>query len=300
MCSIVASDASRRTRALMFSSSCAPINIPPLGSKNIVHPGDLSEVLDDLNAGHWADSDSEDEGFEVMALDSRAAEQVRQVNNKSVGPGSVPLPYSPGESPPAYPLSSPVPSFSSSPCRPLPRRSDGAIKSYMSRTKADTRMCMDSFFRNRVLIAMIRGYIKVWYNHPAWRSMTIGECIAILLGFHPPAPGAVMPPMTWMMQLGGQMLNQLNSTMGLPKRVTTTIAVVIPKPNCLRFGIDLPTHVDHINTVLGHAWVAWNSQIGVSRDVWAVLSTAWTHCHDCDLVWTFEGDQAHRDARFLC
>jgi hypothetical protein len=65
-------------------------------------------------------------------------------------------------------------------------------------------------------------------------------------------------------------------------------------------GAALPSHADHLNTTLGRAWVTWNSRIGVTKDVWAVISTAWTHCHDCNLVRTFKGDRAHRDGNFLC
>ncbi|KAJ6493922.1 hypothetical protein C8R47DRAFT_1117806 [Mycena vitilis] len=65
-------------------------------------------------------------------------------------------------------------------------------------------------------------------------------------------------------------------------------------------GVPLPTHEDRLNTALGRAWIAWNSHGGVTKDVWAILSTAWTHCRDCDLVRTFDGDRAHRDENFLC
>jgi hypothetical protein len=39
-------------------------------------------------------------------------------------------------------------------------------------------------------------------------------------------------------------------------------------------GVALPSHSDHINSPLGCAWVAWNSRVGVTQDVWAVISTA--------------------------
>lgn len=65
-------------------------------------------------------------------------------------------------------------------------------------------------------------------------------------------------------------------------------------------GVPLPTHTDNINSILGRAWVTWNSRVGVTKDVWAILSTAWTHCKDCNLVRTFDGDRAHRDENLLC
>ncbi|KAJ7205350.1 hypothetical protein C8J57DRAFT_1258849 [Mycena rebaudengoi] len=65
-------------------------------------------------------------------------------------------------------------------------------------------------------------------------------------------------------------------------------------------GITLPTHTDDINTTLGRAWIAWNCRTGVTKDVWAVLSTAYTHCRHCDLVRTFDGDKSHRDENHIC
>ncbi|KAJ6629979.1 hypothetical protein B0H10DRAFT_2184040 [Mycena sp. CBHHK59/15] len=65
-------------------------------------------------------------------------------------------------------------------------------------------------------------------------------------------------------------------------------------------GTPLPNHSDHINSMVGRAWIAWNSRVGVPQDVWAILSSAWTHCPDCDLVRTFDADQAHKDNNNIC
>ncbi|KAJ6470803.1 hypothetical protein C8R47DRAFT_1148378 [Mycena vitilis] len=65
-------------------------------------------------------------------------------------------------------------------------------------------------------------------------------------------------------------------------------------------GISLPTHTVHTDCMIGRAWIAWNSRIGVLLDVWAILASAWVHCRDCDLVHSFEGDRAHRDINNLC
>ncbi|KAJ7128841.1 hypothetical protein C8R46DRAFT_1245109 [Mycena filopes] len=233
------------------------LNIPPLGSKNIVHPDD-SELLEDPNAGHWASSGDEDESFELMALDKKTAEAVRRVNEAS----------------------------------------DRA----------------NAFFRNHLLDRQASGLYKRYpQEHPAWRSSTFGECVPMLLSFHP-RPPAVMPPMTWMTQLGGQMLCQFNSTMGLPKRTLFRLLVQSLEcqgcgclysvegyhdhrrlnPQTREFvctntpnlspvqelqpelaglydmstrtypvGIALPSHSDHINSTLGRAWVAWNSRVGI-------------------------------------
>ncbi|KAJ7156804.1 hypothetical protein C8R46DRAFT_1196217 [Mycena filopes] len=308
------------------------LNIPPLGSKNIVHPDD-SELLEDPNAGHWASSGDEDESFEFMALDKKTAEAVRRVNEASDRAMSGPPPYSPGQSLPLYssslmplstppsssplaPSSSPLAPFSSPPVasssspqsRSRARPSNGTLRPYMSQAAADGRMCYGT-------------------------------------------PGLEVFDLWGMTQLGGQMLSQFNSTMGLPKRTLfrllvqslecqgcgclysvegyhdhrrlnsqTREFVCTNTPNLspvqelqpelaglydmstrtYPVGIALPSHSDHINSTLGRAWVAWNSRVGVSKDVWAVLSTAWVHCRDCDLVRTFDADRAHRDSNFLC
>ncbi|KAJ6617033.1 hypothetical protein B0H10DRAFT_1948714 [Mycena sp. CBHHK59/15] len=130
-----------------------------------------------------------------------------------------------------------------------------------------------------------------------------------------------------------QMLSQLNSTMGLPK--PTFICLLLQNlecPSCLccfsvegyhehrklelcsntpdfHFipelypeleGIALPNHTDKINTIVGRAWIAWNSCQGVPKDIWALISTAFTHCCHCDLIHTFVGDYVHRDENHIC
>ncbi|KAJ7141519.1 hypothetical protein C8R46DRAFT_1361128 [Mycena filopes] len=334
------------------------LNIPPLGSKNIVHPDD-SELLEDPNAGHWASSGDEDESFELMALDKKTAEAVRRVNEASDRASTertsalqsrsiVTLVFILADAfvHPAFLVTSCLFLIPSGPFLIASRRF-----LLFAPAAADGRMCYDAFFRNHLLDRQASGLYKRYpQEHPAWRSSTFGECVPMLLSFHP-RPPAVMPPMTWMTQLGGQMLCQFNSTMGLPKRTLFRLLVQSLEcqgcgclysvegyhdhrrlnPQTREFvctntpnlspvqelqpelaglydmstrtypvGIALPSHSDHINSTLGRAWVAWNSRVGVSKDVWAVLSTAWVHCRDCDLVRTFDADRAHRDSNFLC
>ncbi|KAJ7803085.1 hypothetical protein B0H14DRAFT_2613734 [Mycena olivaceomarginata] len=166
-------------------------------------------------------------------------------------------------------------------------------------------------------------------------------CLEIFIGRN---PSSMMPPMSLMTQLCGQMISQANSTMGLPK--ATLLRLLLQSLDCksCNCSYSVEGYHDHrrlnpqtggfvcantpeltpieerqpeltglydmatrtyplgvaLPSPLGRAWVTWNSRIGVTKNVWAVISTAWTHCRDCNLVRTFEGDRAHRDENFLC
>ncbi|KAG6894170.1 hypothetical protein C0992_007246 [Termitomyces sp. T32_za158] len=62
-----------------------------------------------------------------------------------------------------------------------------------------------------------------------------------------------------------------------------------------------PTDViEFIDKPTGAALVEWNSRIGVPRDVWAVIHTAYVECTDCHLCRSFHGDIAHRDPNGKC
>ncbi|KAJ7031239.1 hypothetical protein C8F04DRAFT_1263058 [Mycena alexandri] len=94
----------------------------------------------------------------------------------------------------------------------------------MSRTKADTRMCMGTVFS----IAMYKSLVS-----PGLPSVEVNDH----QGVHPDTPWFPPPrsrgrhaPMAWMTQLGGQMLNLLNSTMGLPK--VTLLRILMQSLKC--------------------------------------------------------------------
>ena len=44
---------------------------------------------------------------------------------------------------------------------------------------------------------------------------------------------------------------------------------------------------------LGAALLAWNSKLGVPRDVWAIISTSAVECEKCSLVRPYSEHQAH-------
>ncbi|KAJ7029935.1 hypothetical protein C8F04DRAFT_1187289 [Mycena alexandri] len=207
------------------------VNIPPLGSRNIVHPDDLSEIPEDLNAGHFADSEDENESFEVMAmLDPKTAEKVSQIK-KLVGHGSnfdnIPVNLY-RHTPPRHRRSLPPPPRLPGPFLGPPMELSG----HLCLGQRLTHGCV--LIRSSETVswtARVQAYME---DHPAWRSTTITECIPMLLPFHPLAPGAVMPPMRWMTRLGGQMLNQLNSTMGLPK--VTLLRILLQSLECKGCG----------------------------------------------------------------
>ena len=48
--------------------------------------------------------------------------------------------------------------------------------------------------------------------------------------------------------------------------------------------------------MIGRAFLEWNSDVGVSVDVWRILSTSGVVCGGCDKVRSLDGDCAHRNA----
>jgi hypothetical protein len=48
--------------------------------------------------------------------------------------------------------------------------------------------------------------------------------------------------------------------------------------------------------MIGRAFLEWNSDVGVSVDVWRILSTSDVVCDGCDKVRSLDGDCAHRNA----
>ncbi|KAJ7667362.1 hypothetical protein B0H17DRAFT_1251655 [Mycena rosella] len=324
--------------------ACIFINkISPLGSRKLTEHGEDS---DDENQGHWADSADEEESFTLMALDVEAAAKVAEVNTeteKRLGSLSWPPPplYSPG-GPPAY--SSPVPS-TSSPIRPRPSPANSnQIKSYMSCSKADDRAAYNKDFALRIQDNQWAAHPE---EHPAWKR-ALEDLPVLMRPFHPVNQSHL--PTTFMTTLCGEMLTELNSTMGLPKETFLRILVQnIQCDVCLcaysvegyhdhrkahehrlvcsntpdlypieekhleleglydmvtrthPSGIPLSSHSSQLNSsAIGRAWIAWNSHIGIPMDVWAVISSAWTYCGECQLVHAFESDRVHRDENNLC
>ena len=48
--------------------------------------------------------------------------------------------------------------------------------------------------------------------------------------------------------------------------------------------------------MIGRAFLEWNSDVGVSVDVWRILSTSGVVCDGCDKVRSLDGDCVHRNA----
>lgn len=66
------------------------------------------------------------------------------------------------------------------------------------------------------------------------------------------------------------------------------------------FNGEPPTPIEFLDSPIGAAYLEWNSRLGVPEDVWAVISTAYVHCDECNLRRSFNGDHAHRDANGRC
>lgn len=50
-----------------------------------------------------------------------------------------------------------------------------------------------------------------------------------------------------------------------------------------------------LTSMIGRAFLEWNSKIGVPSDVWYIIATAKVLCQgDCKMVRSFDGDCAHR------
>ncbi|KAJ6609475.1 hypothetical protein B0H10DRAFT_2297321, partial [Mycena sp. CBHHK59/15] len=286
------------------------VNIPPLGSSKVRLHGDESDVEGEyrllsvtllhfnstlIDAGEWADTEDEEESFELMALDHAAAEQVGEVNKATAAmmDGRYTWPTSGSSLPPSSP---PIPSSSSSPVRPSPRKAGGTPKSYFNATKAATRMAYDKRLQQIVLEAQLSSQYKEYPEmHPTRRS----PAPPIMAEYNPDSPGVVAPLMTLMTSLCGQMLSQINSTM-VPELYPELEGLYDMAFRTYPQGIALPNNMDKINTTVGRAWIAWNSRRGVPKDIWALISTAFTHCRHCDLICTFVGGCVHREENHIC
>ncbi|KAJ6546312.1 hypothetical protein B0H10DRAFT_1959484 [Mycena sp. CBHHK59/15] len=175
--------------------------------------------------GEWADSDDEEGSFALMALDVEATQHVREVNVVTAAlMEGIPLswlpPYSLGSSYslPSHPLSSPVASSS----RLSPTKSDGCVKLYFTRTQAEEQANFNRQFATGLHDKQFSGKFKVYpERHPA-RKSGLEDAPVIMVSFHPETPGSLLPPMGFMTTLCGQMLSQVNSTMGLPRRLFFT------------------------------------------------------------------------------
>jgi hypothetical protein len=57
-----------------------------------------------------------------------------------------------------------------------------------------------------------------------------------------------------------------------------------------------------LHSMVGRAYLEWNSDVGVTVEAWKVLSTAEVVCGGCNKVRSLDGDCAHRDdaGRPLC
>ncbi|KAJ6615010.1 hypothetical protein B0H10DRAFT_1950265 [Mycena sp. CBHHK59/15] len=176
----------------------APVNIPPLGSSKIRLHGDKSEFDGIIPSdGEWADSDDKEESFALMALDVEATQRVREVNVATAA------------------LMEGIPLASSS--RLSPTKSDGCVKLYFTRTQAEERANFNRQFATGLHDKQFSGKFKVYpESHPA-RKSGLEDAPVIMVSFHPETPGSLLPPMGFMTTLCGQMLSQVNSTMGLPK-----------------------------------------------------------------------------------
>ncbi|KAJ6614501.1 hypothetical protein B0H10DRAFT_1950631 [Mycena sp. CBHHK59/15] len=65
-------------------------------------------------------------------------------------------------------------------------------------------------------------------------------------------------------------------------------------------SVPVPSSQEFLNATIGRALVEWNIRIGSPLDVWHTISTGYVRCEKCDLVRSFEADQAHRNARQDC
>lgn len=57
-----------------------------------------------------------------------------------------------------------------------------------------------------------------------------------------------------------------------------------------------PTSLDlFCTTMIGRAFLEWNSSVGISMDAWTTITTAYVHCDGCNQFCSFDGDNLHRD-----
>lgn len=57
---------------------------------------------------------------------------------------------------------------------------------------------------------------------------------------------------------------------------------------------------EFLESPIGAAFLEWNSRVGVPRDVWCAIITAYIRCNTCRVCRSFNGDIAHRDAQLNC
>jgi hypothetical protein len=72
-----------------------------------------------------------------------------------------------------------------------------------------------------------------------------------------------------------------------------------PPPELMQFhpNSNPPPSFDvFLTSMIGRAFLEWNSDVGVSVDVWRILSTSGVVCGGCDKVRSLDGDCAHRNA----
>lgn len=56
----------------------------------------------------------------------------------------------------------------------------------------------------------------------------------------------------------------------------------------------LPEH--HFDeSMIGRAFLEWNSRIGIPQDAWDTVTSARVYCATCDRIRSFDGDSLHRD-----
>jgi len=56
-----------------------------------------------------------------------------------------------------------------------------------------------------------------------------------------------------------------------------------------------PSFDAFLTSMVGRAFLEWNSDVGVSVDAWRILSTSGVACDGCERVRSMDGDCAHRD-----
>lgn len=80
-------------------------------------------------------------------------------------------------------------------------------------------------------------------------------------------------------------------------------ALSVEPPSALRQyhpNYDPPTTLDLFRTtMIGRAFLEWNSSVGISMDAWTTITTAYIHCDGCNRFRSFDGDNLHRDRNGL-
>ncbi|KAJ7441364.1 hypothetical protein B0H11DRAFT_1932969 [Mycena galericulata] len=211
-----------------------------------------------------------------------------------------------------------------SPNRMRPRRSDGSLRPYYSPVVAEKRRNPEHSMIIEVQTGEANGtYEKKPEDHPAWGSSDNPH--PILLPYHPNSSSRrIADMMQNMTSPYGQIIRHFMSTVGIPRislfhlcyhqhrdRGLCTGSVDLPKiPSrhpplenvpFLQFRT-YPANVEHpsggqdlLDCTVGRAFVKWHSREGIPQDVWAMITTAYVHCKDCDLLeihdWPCESQQ---------